>query len=184
MQREFHLVRMVPSDGAFVEQNVQSFDTRELAINGAERFHESEVYSSQPSRSPVYRYIVRHMGLVVWDSEVATPREMPRSQRMIEIVMKSLREAAASAEWKRSHRLNETDPDRERNARITLANAVDEALADLEHALSQHPCNHGACLHTTLNDGSYAHTDMRAKRPHNEWCKDPNCDHGKIGHKH
>lgn len=157
MNRSYHLVRCYERDGKTVEYNVQSFDTFDLARNGAERVHESEVYSSQPARTPIYRYVVRHNGLIVWDSDVASPHNMPRQRRMIEIVMKSLREAGINAEskWK----VNLDCPNYK--AYVTLACAVDEALADLEHSLSDMPCNHGACLNTTLSDGSPAHTDRR-----------------------
>ncbi len=158
MQKSYHLVRLYERDGKPIEYNVQSFDTFEQARNGGERVHESEVYSSQPSRTPIYRYVVRHLGLIVWDSAVAAPHNMPRMRRMIEIVMRSLREAALSAESTR--KVNLDCPNYK--AYVTLACAADEALADLEHALSDMPCNHGACLNTTLSDGSPAHTDKRS----------------------
>ncbi len=83
---------------------------------------------------------------------------MTRERRMIEIVLASLREAATNAESQRG-RANLDCPNY--RSRVTLACAVDEAIEDLSHALSQHPCNHGACLNTTLDDGSPAHSDKR-----------------------
>lgn len=83
---------------------------------------------------------------------------MTRQRRMIELVLLNLREAAKDAEFLRGRDVADCP---NRRARVLLAVAVDDAIADLEHALSQHPCNHGACLVTTLDDGTYAHTDAR-----------------------
>lgn len=42
-----------------------------------------------------------------------------------------------------------------------LSIAAWEAVADLDHAMSDAPCNHGACKGTALADGSPAHVDER-----------------------
>lgn len=68
---------------------------------------------------------------------------MTRQRKMIELTLRNLREAATNADYARDER-------NEHKARLILAVAVDEALADLEHALSTYPCNHGACRGTTI----------------------------------
>lgn len=84
---------------------------------------------------------------------------MTRQRKMIELVLRSLRDTMADHDDMRVRKEDEY------KIRVLLACAVDTAIEDLTHALSPHPCNHGACINTRLDNGSPAHYDQRAQ-PH------------------
>jgi len=83
-----------------------------------------------------------------------------RQRKMIELVYRELTKASEDAE---TIRKRGTVDDGLNKARIRLACAIDDALADLAHATAIVPCNHGACLGTTLDNGEWAHDDDRER---------------------